>query len=128
MNATVARYIPLFAQKKGGLSPSKVSVICSLNMVRPQLARRQTGASGMTANAWIGSAVERVEDERFVRGLGTFAADLGSEAQLHACILRSSVAHGRIDAVDATAARRLAGVVAVITAKEIGRASCRERV
>src|SRR5665213_2160531 len=76
----------------------------------------------MTANVLIGSAVERVEDERLVRGLGTFAADLSSEGSLHACILRSPIAHGRIVAVDASAARQLPGVVAVITSVEIGAA------
>ena len=76
----------------------------------------------MTANVLIGSAVERVEDERLVRGLGTFAADLSSEGSLHACILRSPIAHGRIVAVDASAARQLPGVVTVITSVEIGSA------
>lgn len=76
----------------------------------------------MTANAWIGSAVKRVEDDRFVRGAGTFAADLSSEGLLHACILRSPVAHGRLDDIDASAARQLPGVVAIITANEIGKA------
>jgi carbon-monoxide dehydrogenase large subunit len=74
----------------------------------------------MTANAWIGSAVERVEDDRFLRGRGTFAADLSNEGTLHACILRSPIAHGRIDGIDSSRARKLPGVVAVITAKEIG--------
>jgi len=74
----------------------------------------------MSANVWIGSAVARVEDERLLRGLGTFAADLRSEGMLHASILRSPIAHGRIEAVDASATRKLSGVVAVITTKEIG--------
>ncbi len=72
------------------------------------------------ANAWIGSAVERVEDERFLRGRGCFVADVHPERLLHACIRRSSVAHGRIDKIDPVGAKSLPGVVAVITAAEIG--------
>ena len=71
-------------------------------------------------NAWIGSAVERVEDERFLRGRGCFVADIAAENLLHAAILRSPLAHGRIENVDAAAARALPGVVAVITAADIG--------
>jgi carbon-monoxide dehydrogenase large subunit len=75
----------------------------------------------MTAvNAWIGSSVERVEDERFLRGRGCFVADLAAEGLLHACILRSPIAHGRIENMSVTAARALPGVVAVITGAEIG--------
>src|SRR5262249_11693586 len=39
---------------------------------------------------------------------------------LHAVILRSAVAHGRIRSIDATAALKRPGVRAVITAKDIG--------
>ena len=39
---------------------------------------------------------------------------------LHAAILRSSVAHGRIRSIDAAAARARPGVHAVITAADIG--------
>ena len=39
---------------------------------------------------------------------------------LHAVILRSSVAHGRIRAIDTAAARARPGVHAVITAADIG--------
>jgi carbon-monoxide dehydrogenase large subunit len=52
-------------------------------------------------NVFIGSAIERVEDLR---------------------LLRSSVAHGRIRSIDATAARARPGVHAVITAAELGAA------
>src|SRR6185369_11638574 len=38
---------------------------------------------------------------------------------LHAVVLRSSIAHGRIRAIDASPARKLPGVRAVITAADI---------
>src|ERR1700730_14000841 len=71
-------------------------------------------------NRYIGSPVVRIEDLRFLRGRGEYVADLRREGVPHAAILRSPVAHGRIRGVDATAARVMAGVHAVITAAEIG--------
>ena len=49
-----------------------------------------------TRNAFVGSPVERIEDFRFLRGRGQFVDDLARDDLLHAVILRSSVAHGRI--------------------------------
>ncbi len=71
-------------------------------------------------NLFVGSAVERLEDLRFLRGRGEYVDDLTREGLLHAAILRSSVAHGRIRAIDATAALALPGVQAVITAADMG--------
>src|SRR4029078_7071274 len=68
----------------------------------------------------IGQPVDRVEDRRFLTGAGTFVDDLKRAGMLHAVVLRSSVAHGRINGVDASAARARKGVRAVITAAEIG--------
>ena len=71
-------------------------------------------------NRYIGSPVERVEDLRFLRGRGEFVGDLRRDGMLHAAILRSPIAHGRIRRVDTTAAHAIPGVRAVITAAEIG--------
>ena len=71
-------------------------------------------------NRYIGSPVERVEDFRFLRGRGEFVGDLRREGMLHAAILRSPIAHGRIRNLDGTAARAIPGVRTVITAAEIG--------
>lgn len=73
-------------------------------------------------NTFIGSAVERIEDLRFLRGRGQFVDDVAGVNALHAAILRSPLAHGRICRLDATAARRRPGVRAVITAEDIGQA------
>src|ERR1051325_5023513 len=71
-------------------------------------------------NRYIGSPVERIEDLRFLRGRGEFVGDLQREGMLHAAILRSPIAHGRLAAIEATAALATSGVRAVITAKEMG--------
>jgi carbon-monoxide dehydrogenase large subunit len=71
-------------------------------------------------NRYIGAPVRRVEDRRFLRGRGEYVADLAREGLLHAAILRSPVAHGRIRAIDPRAALEIRGVRAVITAADIG--------
>src|SRR5262249_48863607 len=64
--------------------------------------------------------IERLEDLRFLRGRGQYVGDLARPGMLHAAVLRSSVAHGRIRRIDTAAARALAGVDRVITAQDIG--------
>ncbi len=73
-----------------------------------------------TVNSLIGSPIERLEDLRFLRGRGEYVDDLSHNGCLHAAILRSSVAHGRIRSIDVSAARSVTGVHCVITAKDIG--------
>jgi aerobic carbon-monoxide dehydrogenase large subunit len=70
-------------------------------------------------NALVGSPVERLEDLRFLRGKGVFVDDLALPGMLYAAILRSPLAHGRIRAIDAAAARALPGVHAVITGADM---------
>ena len=74
----------------------------------------------LPAAALIGQPVDRAEDLRFLTGRGKFVDDLKRDGMLHAVVLRSRVAHGRIRAIDAAAARARPGVRAVITAAEIG--------
>jgi carbon-monoxide dehydrogenase large subunit len=78
-----------------------------------------TRHAARTANALIGSPLERIEDLRFLRGRGEYVDDVTRPGLLHAVILRSSLPHGRIVAIDAAAARARAGVHAVITAADI---------
>jgi aerobic carbon-monoxide dehydrogenase large subunit len=72
------------------------------------------------SNTLVGQAVERTEDRRFLLGQGQFADDYEPTGVLHAAILRSAVAHGRITGLEIAAALRLPGVHAIITAKDIG--------
>jgi aerobic carbon-monoxide dehydrogenase large subunit len=71
------------------------------------------------SNAFIGRPVERLEDLRLLRGRGQYVGDLAPEGALHAVVLRSSVAHGLIRRIDASAARARPGVHAVITAQDV---------
>ena len=74
----------------------------------------------MNVRTLIGEPVHRAEDFRFLRGAGAFIDDLKRDGMLHAVVLRSSVAHGRIRSIDAVAARAMPGVHAVMTAADIG--------
>ncbi len=82
--------------------------------------RHMTVPTRRATNAFIGSPIERLEDLRFLTGRGQYTDDLTSADMLHAVILRSSVAHGRIRSIDTAAARKMPGIHAVITAAEIG--------
>ncbi|MDB5567544.1 MAG: carbon-monoxide dehydrogenase [Tardiphaga sp.] len=68
----------------------------------------------------VGHPVERMEDARFLSGSGLFVDDLERDGMLHAAILRSSIAHADIVSIDTSAALRMPGVHAVITAADIG--------
>jgi carbon-monoxide dehydrogenase large subunit len=70
-------------------------------------------------NALIGAPIERREDMRFLRGQGIYVGDLIRDNLLHAVVLRSSVAHGRIVAIDSTSALSRPGVHAVVTGADL---------
>jgi carbon-monoxide dehydrogenase large subunit len=76
----------------------------------------------MNVRTLVGQPVHRAEDPRFLRGAGAFIDDIRREGMLHAVVLRSGVAHGRIRRIDTAAARAMPGVHAVMTAADIGQA------
>src|SRR5437899_3553056 len=63
----------------------------------------------------LGHSVRRKEDDRFIRGKGTYVNDVKLPGMLHMAILRSPYAHATIKGIDASAASALPGVVAVVT-------------
>jgi aerobic carbon-monoxide dehydrogenase large subunit len=67
---------------------------------------------------WFGERVQRVEDDRLLRGKGRFTDDL-HEGALESCLVRSPYAHARISSVDVSAARALPGVAAVYVAADL---------
>ncbi|HKQ01421.1 MAG TPA: carbon monoxide dehydrogenase, partial [Actinomycetes bacterium] len=70
---------------------------------------------GHTAEHWLGRSVKRKEDDRFLQGKGNYVDDINLPNMLHMSILRSPVAHARINSIDTSAAEALPGVVAVVT-------------
>src|SRR6202163_800603 len=75
-----------------------------------------------SVNAFVGQPIERLEDFRFVRGRGQYVDDLARNDMLHAAIVRTAVAHGRIRTIDVSRAKKVPGVHAVITAADLGNA------
>lgn len=83
-------------------------------------------AASSTTVSILGHRVERREDPPFLTGEARFVADLKSSDALHAVFVRSSVAHGIITSIDASAALGEPGVVAVFTASDLGLADIPE--
>jgi carbon-monoxide dehydrogenase large subunit len=69
----------------------------------------------------IGESPKRLEDERFVTGRARYLDDISIPGMAYAVILRSQHAHANIERVDAAAARRAPGVLAVLTAEDTQR-------
>jgi carbon-monoxide dehydrogenase large subunit len=67
----------------------------------------------------LGTRVVRVEDPRFLKGEGTYIANLELPGALHLTFVRSTLAHGKIVSIDADDALAMPGVVAVWTAADI---------
>ena len=70
-------------------------------------------------NTYIGTPMERREDLRFLRGRGEFVDDLAVDGLLHAVILRSLVAHGRILSLDGYRSRSVAATVQAETTADV---------
>jgi len=68
---------------------------------------------------WVGRALARAEDERFVKGEAVYVGDLKLPGMLHAAFVRSPYAHGRIAGIDVDSARAMRGVHAVFIAADI---------
>ena len=68
----------------------------------------------------LGARIPRNEDPRLLQGRGSFVDDIQPAGALHAAVLRSPHAHARIVSIDAARARRLPGVVLVLTAADLG--------
>jgi CO/xanthine dehydrogenase Mo-binding subunit len=74
----------------------------------------------MTApGKFVGRSVPRLEDRPLLLGQGRFAADIDFQGQWHMRVVRSPVAHGAIDAIDAAAALAAPGVYAVWTFADV---------
>jgi carbon-monoxide dehydrogenase large subunit len=71
------------------------------------------------ATRFVGTKVKRVEDPRLLTGRGRYVDDVVVRGMLHAAFTRSPHAHARIARVDAGPARRVPGVVAVFTGRDM---------
>ncbi len=67
----------------------------------------------------IGAPVRRKEDHRFITGKGRYTDDVNRPGQTYAYFLRSPHAHAEIRGIDAKAALKMPGVLAVLTGEDI---------
>jgi aerobic carbon-monoxide dehydrogenase large subunit len=95
------------------------------------VARARTGApkahrhhADALNGKFVGQAVPRIEDARFLTGRGVFIDDLNFEGTAHAIMVRSTHAHARIVRIHSKDIRMLPGVVDVFTAEDIAEYSC----
>ncbi len=73
----------------------------------------------MAVTKLFGAKIKRREDPRLITGKATYTDDLHPSGLTHAEIVRSPHAHARIKRIEAEAARRHPGVVAVFTGKDL---------
>src|ERR1700683_4513105 len=91
-------------------------------LLAAESARERSGRIDMTeiaAERYTGASIKRSEDPRILTGAGRYVDDIKLPGMLHAAFLRSPLAHGRVLSVDATDARELPGVVAVLTGADL---------
>jgi len=73
----------------------------------------------IAAERYTGASIKRSEDPRILTGRGRYVDDLKLPGMLHAAFVRSPLAHGRVVAVDVSAAQALPGVVLVLTGADL---------
>lgn len=76
--------------------------------------------SASTPEKNVGRRLERLEDDRLLRGLGAYVDDLTARGDFHVAFVRSVHANARIASIDVEEARKLSGVRAVWTGHDIG--------
>ncbi|MCZ6552506.1 MAG: aerobic carbon-monoxide dehydrogenase large subunit [SAR324 cluster bacterium] len=67
----------------------------------------------------IGQSVKRTEDVRFIQGKGNYIEDIYLPGMVYGAFVRSPFAHAKINGIDTSAALKVPGVAAVVTAKEL---------
>ena len=70
-------------------------------------------------NSYIGKTVPRPNLDRLMQGRGLYVSDMELPRMAHVVFLRSPYAHARLVAIDATVAKSMPGVVAVVTGEEL---------
>ncbi len=75
-------------------------------------------ASALRAD-YVGRSVPRLEDLPLVTGRGRYAAGITFPKQIYMRVVRSDHAHGRLVAIDSSAAMAMPGCIAVWTAEDV---------
>jgi carbon-monoxide dehydrogenase large subunit len=70
-------------------------------------------------NSYIGKIVPRPNLDRLMQGRGLYVSDLVLPRMAHVAFVRSPQAHARIVQINAEAAKKMPGVIAVVTGEEL---------
>ena len=72
-------------------------------------------------NSYIGRSVPRPNLARLTQGRAQYVSDITLPRMAHVVFVRSPHAHARISNIETTAAKRAAGVIAVVTGAELAK-------
>src|SRR5258705_10519781 len=72
-------------------------------------------------NSYIGRSVPRPNLARLMQGRGQYVSDVVLPRMAHVSFVRSPHAHAKIKSIDAVAAKKSPGVIAVITGAELAK-------
>ena len=72
-----------------------------------------------TPTGLIGASIRRVEDRPLITGAGCFTEDIQIPGMLHLAFVRSPYPHAKIISIDTSAAKAMAGVIAVVTGDDL---------
>ena len=72
-------------------------------------------------NSYIGRSVPRPNITRLAQGRGQYVSDIVLPRMAHVAFVRSPYAHARIVMIDATAAKRAIGVIAIVTGARLAK-------
>src|SRR5580700_7291764 len=70
-------------------------------------------------NSYIGKSVPRPNLDRLMQGRGLYVSDMELPRMAHVVFLRSPHAHAKIVGMNAGAAKRMPGVIAIVTGEEL---------
>jgi aerobic carbon-monoxide dehydrogenase large subunit len=70
-------------------------------------------------NSYIGKVVPRPNLERLMHGRGLYVSDMELPRMAHVVFLRSPHAHAKIVGMNTSAAKRMPGVIAIVTGEEL---------
>src|SRR6202020_370048 len=83
------------------------------------VAEQQTLSELDRPNSYIGRTVPRPNLDRLLQGRGQYVSDIELPRMAHVVFLRSPHAHAKINGIDAASAKRMPGVIAVVTGREL---------
>ena len=71
----------------------------------------------------MGHSIKRKEDLRFIQGKGNYVDDVNLPDMVYGHMVRSPYAHARLKSINTEKAKKLPGVLAVITGEDLAKAS-----